>query len=123
MVEDQPEGNGGFENLKRLMQEMDARNSQPFVVTPEFVQRRLDAMIVQLTTLLRLEHEAQAGVIPTAASLDRAAPGQQSPAPSGSAQMTHANAHWRMFGMDLKRRIVTLLRRTLATIVAKPRRG
>ena len=66
VVEDQPKGNSGFEALNPLMRDLDRRHGeQLFVPDPEFINRRLDAMIVQIKASLRMEQDARAGVIPT----------------------------------------------------------
>jgi len=66
LVEDQPEGNRPFEELNALMRNLEIKDgNRPLDLNPEFVNRRLDAMIVQMTTQLRAEQEAKAGVIPT----------------------------------------------------------
>src|SRR5205823_5735227 len=66
LVEDQPEGNRGFEILNQVMREMDVKAGQkPLVPDPAFISRRLDAMITQITVQLRMEQDAKAGTIPT----------------------------------------------------------
>jgi hypothetical protein len=68
-AEDQPEGNEGFENLNRLMQEMDTKHGQrPFMPDRAFINRRLDGMIEQATASLQIERDARAGLIPTASA-------------------------------------------------------
>ena len=67
IAEDQPEGNRGFENLSALMRKMDADNGiRPFTPDPEFITRRLDAMIAQATFLLRIERDPPSETAPKA---------------------------------------------------------
>jgi hypothetical protein len=65
IVEGQPNGNAPFENLSRLMREMDAKQGEPpFEPNREFVNRRIDAMISQAIALQRIEQSPLAGVSP-----------------------------------------------------------
>ena len=66
IVEDQPTGNQAFEALNRLMRETDVKEGEkPWQPSAEFIDRRLDAMIAQITALLRMEQEAKSGSVPT----------------------------------------------------------
>lgn len=70
IVEDQPKGNSGFEDLNRLMRAMDSDHGERlFVPDAEFINRRLDAMIQQATASLRMEQDAKTGIIPTASTV------------------------------------------------------
>jgi hypothetical protein len=66
IVEDDPMGNRAFEALNGLMRELDVKERhQAWEPSPEFIDRRLDAMIAQITALLRMEQEAKSGLIPS----------------------------------------------------------
>lgn len=65
VIEDDPVANRAFEALNDLMREMDVKERhQAWEPSPEFIERRLDAMIAQITALLRMEQEAKSGSVP-----------------------------------------------------------
>ena len=75
MVEEQPEAYRPFEELNQLMREMDVKaGGKPWVLDSEFKNRRLDAMITQITVELRMERDAKTGAIPASVATSVPAP-------------------------------------------------